>query len=382
MGLEGVSEYLRKRHPNVITNSHLSEFAFKKIAVDISGFIYRYMSIYGKENNMWLKCFINLILLMKSNNIIFIPVFDGKPPKEKSEEIAERRKARDNISDKVNTIEDHLQEYITTGKVSDKIVEIINNESKKQEVKKSSLLHSLHSQEETIDLKTDYSLQPEHLEMVNEYIRKQTSYVFSITSDDIKELKELFDMFGVTYIQATAESESTCCSLVNAGLCDAVLSNDTDCLAHRVNIFIYNLDTSKGTVKYIKKDELLCSLEFTNEKQLTDFGILVGCDYNRSRRLKNIGPVKAQQMIKECGDLETVRDKYKKDIDSINYKRCRELFNYELSDEEKRVKKTKVWRKPDIDVLKTYLKRKEYFVDYNKIEKAFNKDIKIVFNGL
>jgi 5'-3' exonuclease len=378
MGLEGVSEYLRKKHSNVITNSHLSEFAFKRIAVDISGFIYRYMSIYGKENTMWLKCFINLIILMRSNNVTFIPVFDGKPPKEKSEEIAERRKAKDNLTDKVATVENHLEDYVNTGKVSERLKDIIVNEEKKNKDKKASLLHSLHSEvnEEPKD-DEDYSLTPNQLEVLNEYIRKQNTYIFSITSEDIKQLKDIFDLFNVPYIQAIHEAEQTCCSLVNTGLCDAVLSNDTDCLAHRVNIFIYNLDTSKGTVKYIKKSELLESIEFEKEEQLTDFGILVGCDYNRSRRLKNIGPVKAQQLIKECKDLETIKSKYKKDIDSINYKRCRELFNYELTTEEKNIK---VWRKPNLELVKEELKSREIFVDYNKIEKVFNKEIKIVFN--
>jgi 5'-3' exonuclease len=376
MGLEGVSEYLRKKHPNVITNSHLSEFAFKRIAVDISGFIYRYMSIYGKDNNMWLKSFVNLILLMRSNNVAFIPVFDGKPPKEKSEEIAERRKARNNITDKINTVESDLEAYVNTGKVSDKLKEIIATEERKQDVnKKASLLHSLHS-DQTEKTEELYSLQPQQLELLNEYVRKQTSYVFSITSDDINQLKQLFEVFNVPYIQSPTESESTCCSLVNEGICDAVLSNDTDCLAHRVDIFIYNLDTSKGSIKYIKKTDLLSSLEFTDERQLTDFGILVGCDYNRSRRLKNIGPVKAQQMIKECKDLETVARVHKKDIDSINYSRCRELFNYELTPEERKIGR---WSKPDLDKVKEYLKSQEMFIDYNKIDKSFNKEIKIIF---
>lgn len=385
MGLEGISEFIKKRHTGCITNSHLSEFAFKRIVVDISGFIYRYMSIYGKDNTQWLRCFVNLILLMRSNNVIFIPVFDGKPPKEKCEEIQERRKARDNITDKVKSIEDDMETYITEGKISDKIKDILNKASPVPGTdNKKSLLHSIHQQEVNV-LTTDdelTALEPEHIETINEYIRKQSSYVFSITSEDIQALKNLFAIFNVPYIQSPTESEQTCCSLVNQGLCDAVLSNDTDCLAHRVNIFIYNLDTSKGDIKYIKKQDILDSLEFESENQLTDLGILVGCDYNRSRRLKNIGPVKAHQMIKECKNLETFRDKYKKDIDSINYKRCRELFNYELTKEEKIffTSKKVVWKKPDLNEVKQYLQTASIFIEFGKIDKIFNREVKIIFN--
>lgn len=383
MGLEGVSEFIKKKYPGCITNSHLSEFAFKRIAVDISGFIYRYISIYGKENTQWLRCFVNLILLMRSNNVIFIPVFDGKPPKEKSEEIQERRKARDNITDKIKTIEDDMEAYITEGIISESIKSVIAKEQTKEKESKKSLLHSIH-QQEVNTLATDdelTELSSEHIEVVNEYIRKQQSYVFSITSEDIQSLKNVFDIFNVAYIQSPTESEQTCCALVRNGYCDAVLSNDTDCIAHKADIFIYNLDTSKGAIKYIKKTDILTELQFENETQLTEFGVLVGCDYNRSRRLKNIGPVKAHQLIKECKDLETIRDKYKKDIDSINYKRCRELFNYELSDEEKAIMKSiKVWRKPDLTLVKKRLTHDKIFADFGKIDKAFNAEVKIIFN--
>ena len=62
-----------------------------------------------------------------------------------------------------------------------------------------------------------------------------------------------------------------------------------------------------------------------------------------------------------------------KDIDSINYVRCRELFNYELEPIDKN---TLIWRKPDLDEVKDYLKSNCIFIDYSKIDKSFNKTIK------
>jgi 5'-3' exonuclease len=373
MGLEGVAEYLKKRYPGCITNSYLSEFAFKRIAVDISGFIYRYISIYGKEDNQWLRCFVNLILLMRSNNVTFIPVFDGKPPKEKSEEIAERRKARENITDKVKSVEDDYDNFVENGAISDQLLGIINKANDKaQKSEKSQLLHSLIEKRD----EKQTTLTADDIETINQYIAKQKSYVFSITSEDIAKLKELFNIFKVPFIQATYESEQVCCALVNKGLCDAVLSNDTDCLAHRVSTFIFHLDTNKSEIKYIKKEDLMRELKFENDNQITDFGILVGCDYNRSKRMRNVGPVKAHQMITEHKNLEGIRDNLNKDIDSINYKRCRELFNYTLEPSETTVK---IWRKPDLEEVKNYLRNNSIFVDYSKIDKSFHKTIKIIF---
>lgn len=418
MGLEGISEFLRKKHTSVIKEEHLSNFAFKKICVDISGFIYRYMSIHGKADNKWLQSFINLILLMKNNYINFIPVFDGKPPKEKKVELQTRKENRNQIKEKVETLSTDIQNYYQNfeGLTEEekqlsinRLLEVLSKIKKDEPVqKKSSLLRQylntsvevlsqsqntgnntakVHIVSEGNSLLSRFvdnaiksvnnELNDENIKKVVEYVEKQKGYFISITNEDIQKVKSLFEVFNINYIQSKSESEQTCCQLVNEGYCDAILSSDTDCIAHRVKVFIFNLDVQTGMIKYILKDELLSSLEFKDDEQLTDFGILVGCDYNKAKKIKNIGPVKAHQLIKEYKTLEIIKEKIGLDIDSIDYIRCRELFHYDLSDEEKIIER---WLNPDLDYIDKYCEENNLFVNMNKIRNVFEKKPEIFYN--
>jgi 5'-3' exonuclease len=392
MGLEGVSEFIRREYPDCIKEDHISIFAFKKVCVDVSGFIYRFMSIYGKENYRWLQCFINLILLMKKNYINFIPVFDGKPPDEKKNELNNRKETKNSIKDKINTLENELIEYNKAEDKSNinidnilKVLKQIKN-TNKTEIKNKFLRNFLKLDEEQKDntivdnekiIEEKNSLTNEDIQLIYNYIEKQKSYLFNITINDINILKELFSLFNLSYIQSNSEAEQTCCSLVNEGLCDIVLSSDTDCIAHRVSIFIFQLDIQTGIIKYTTKKDLLESFEFDRDEQLTDFGILVGCDYNKSKKIKNIGPVKAHQLIKEYKNLETIKTKLNIDIDSIDYIKCRELFNYKLSDEEKNISR---WVKPDINDIEEFMAKNNIYYNINTIRKTFDKKLEIIYD--
>jgi 5'-3' exonuclease len=383
MGLEGVSEFIRKKHPEVIKENHISHFAFKKICVDISGFIYRYMSIYGKNDLKWLQSFINLILIMKNNFITFIPVFDGKPPIEKIKELNSRKEVKNNIKNKVNSLESDLIEYFkqdSTDQIDSELLERLKDYLQKIKKEKTedkvSLIRKFINKDLVEKKENQNKISDTDIQLLRDYLNKQKGYLFSITENDIKLLKNLFEVFNISYIQSKSEGEQTCCSLVNDGLCDAIISSDTDCIAHRVNTFIFSFDLQNGMVKYIEKKDLIKSFDFEDEEQLTDFGILVGCDYNKSKKIKNIGPVKAYQLIKEYKNLETIKEKMNIDIDSIDYIRCRELFHYQLNDEEKLIKR---WIKPEIETIYSFLNENNLFYNLNKIEKSFNTKLEIEY---
>jgi hypothetical protein len=181
MGLEGISEYIRKKHPGVIREEHLSTFAFKKICVDISGFLYRYMSIHGKGDKKWLQSFINLILLMKNNYINFIPVFDGKPPKEKQEELRSRKESRNQIKDKVESLSTDLTSFHSDfegideeekQKITSRLLETLEKLKKNDEKEsKTSLLRKFLQKEDTIEEKKEIT--SNDIKKISEYIEKQ-----------------------------------------------------------------------------------------------------------------------------------------------------------------------------------------------------------------
>ena len=61
---------------------NISELSGKKIAIDISIYLYKYES-----NNALLESIYLMLAIFRENNIIPIFVFDGKPPPEKKESI-------------------------------------------------------------------------------------------------------------------------------------------------------------------------------------------------------------------------------------------------------------------------------------------------------
>ena len=45
MGIKGLSKFIRER-TNAVRQAHISEFAHKKVALDVSNYLYKYKAIY------------------------------------------------------------------------------------------------------------------------------------------------------------------------------------------------------------------------------------------------------------------------------------------------------------------------------------------------
>ena len=78
MGISCLHKFLRKNCPEVYQEIHLSKYAFKKIAIDISLYLFKYKTIFGDR---WISAFINLVSCMRRNNIHCVFIYDtGSPP--------------------------------------------------------------------------------------------------------------------------------------------------------------------------------------------------------------------------------------------------------------------------------------------------------------
>ena len=80
MGIKNLHQFLRKKCPEAYQEIHLSQLAYKKVAIDVSLFLFKYKSAVGER---WIQSFINLILCLRINNVHFYFVFDGPSPIEK-----------------------------------------------------------------------------------------------------------------------------------------------------------------------------------------------------------------------------------------------------------------------------------------------------------
>ena len=89
MGIKNLNVFLRKNCPKVFEEIHISEYAYKKVAIDTSLFLCKYKAIYGEK---WLVAFINLVSILRKNEIHCVFIYDNGSPPEKEEEKARDQK--------------------------------------------------------------------------------------------------------------------------------------------------------------------------------------------------------------------------------------------------------------------------------------------------
>lgn len=85
MGVRLLHSFINEKCLNSMYKIHLKQLRNKKIAVDISIYMYKF-----KRSNTLIENIFNMCTLFRKYNIHPIFIFDGKPPKEKEEEIHKR----------------------------------------------------------------------------------------------------------------------------------------------------------------------------------------------------------------------------------------------------------------------------------------------------
>lgn len=289
MGIRNLSELLKKYQFETV---HLSKYKYKKLAIDISPFLFKYRIIF---QDRWLHSFVNLVCCLRRNNVHAVFIYDGQAPKEKQPEKDQRRAKRDEIRNKASALKDAVTHYEETGDIDPILTK----------VGKVRLL------DEGIDKKSILAL-------ADKYAKQSTS----ITHEDTQATKDLLDKLGVPYIKAYGEAEKFAAELFKAGLVSAVISDDTDVLAYGATM-LRSIDTKNETCVEITQESLLSQINLTKD-QFLDVCIMCGTDFNKN--IRNIGPIKALKLIREHGSIEGVRDNTDLDISCLCHKRVREIF--------------------------------------------------------
>ena len=324
MGINGLFQYLKKEHGEVFRNEHISYFAYKRVFIDISGLMYRYICVYGTGSPStggfpkWVNIIIDLINVLKENKVVPYVIFDGKSPIEKQDEAINRKKQKDKHVLKVTTLKTALTN-VKNLKPTEEDINILKVELEILAKRGKIFVSYLRPAKQGIISKSD-------IEALEQHIQSLEKQFISIKDTDILALKTAFEQNGIPYIVAPAESEGVCCSFIKRGDGCAVISNDSDCLVHGATL-ILDLDLS-GKCNIVEIDDVLEVLEIT-QKQLIDCGILMGCDYNRHIKNNVIGPVNTFKIIKKYGSIENIPDeKIKKD--QLLVEVCRSMFNVSL----------------------------------------------------
>jgi 5'-3' exonuclease len=229
MGIKFLNQFLRDKCNNSIAKINLSDLTNKKIAVDISIYLYKYESTDTLLENIYL-----MLSIFRHHNIIPVFIFDGKPPPEKKELLKKRQEDKALAKNEFNKLKEQLE-----------LNEVTDEE--KQEIIVSM-----------------------------DQLKKQFVY---IKYEKIEKVKELMRSYGATYYDAPGEADELCALLVNTNKVWACLSEDMD-------LFVYGC---KRVLRYISLNNQTAILYYTkgilkeinmNQIEFREICVLSGTDYN------------------------------------------------------------------------------------------------------
>ena len=227
MGINGLNIWLRKNTRMGIKEINISDLSGKTIVIDISIYLYRFKS----ENNL-IDGIYEMLLLLSSNNIKPIVVFDGKPPEEKKEVIKDRQNTR------------------------------------------------IEAQEEYDKLLQKLELGDENIIDINNKIKKLKRQIVKINKNDIQCVKKLLNLMGITYYQSEGESDIVCANLVMTGKAFACMSEDMDMFVYGCNRVLRYISLNKKTIILYNLPLILQSLNISF-KHFQIICIMSGTDYNK-----------------------------------------------------------------------------------------------------
>jgi flap endonuclease-1 len=286
MGIRALNKFLQAKCKSSIKSIPLSDLSGKKIAVDISIYLYKYISENALLENLYL-----MISLFRANNIIPIFIFDGKPPAEKNDTIASRKKNKTDAREEYYRLK-VLVESMKTGTDVDTDTELDEQKQKQKEYEINDMSQAM------------------------EQLKKK---FISIKYDDIQNVKTLLQAYGVTYFEAPGEADILCAKLVTNNLVYACLSEDTDMFVYGCGRVLRYLSLTLSNVVIYDLNNILKTLNVTMDV-FKKICILYGCDYSHEslvennicfdpqEMLHNMNIFHAFQLFKKYRDAEDAED--------------------------------------------------------------------------
>ena len=350
MGINNLHKFLKKHCENVYKETHISKYAFKKIAIDTSLYMYKYKACFGDG---WLTAFINLVATLRKNNIHCIFIYDNGCPPEKIQEREERNAHKEKLEDKAGEIERDIDLFYQTNEIT-------------------PLLKSI-SQKDTPDkVKRLLSGNKFNITDIEKYLKKVKSQIIYVSENDFKITRDLFDILGIPYANAVLEAEKTCAQLCYEGKVDAVLSEDTDVLAYNTPVFLTKFNSSSDTCCEINIKEILETIDMTYQ-QFRDLCIMCGTDYNKN--IFRVGPEKAYDCLIQYGSIEGIKENHSEvDITVLKHIRVRELFSFT---DECNIE-VKYCKEPNYEKLEEFVFKNNCRVKMERLRESFSPS-KVIF---
>ena len=304
MGIKSsFNKFLKDMCSEIFVATHISEYAYKKVAIDVSLYLHKFKAVCGDR---WLSAIIGLISSLRNNEIHCVFIFDGKAPPEKELEREKRRDTRKKLEEHLYKLEEAFEEYSKTGVIRECIKELCNRRRSPQHKRLLSKMSS------NIDMK-----------WVEIKIKQRRNQLYEINPNDFNIVKELLDILKVPFYTAPWEAEKMCAKLCIDGKVDAVMSEDTDVMAYGAPVFLTKFESSTNTCVSITHSSILDCLGIDKDKFL-DLCIMCGTDYNHN--IPRVGSKTAYKNIIKHGNIEQISNETELDVSILNHVRVRQLF--------------------------------------------------------
>jgi len=282
MGIKYLNSFLKENALPSIKLCNLIDLSHKKIAVDISIYMHRFLSDDTLIENMYL-----MLSIFKYYQIIPIFIFDGKPPQEKSDMLLKRKEGKIYSEREYAILKEKME---------------INNDM--DETDKQELIYNMDM------LKRKF---------------------VTIRKNDIKTVKQLIISYGAVYYDAPGEADELCALLTIKEKVWACLSEDMDMFVYGCPRVIRYLSLMSHTAVLYDMKGILNNLGIT-QKELREICVLSGTDYNLIRDDDNeskhiltntLKQFKKYRKAKTGLDfydwlVEKYDDEYIEDIDQLN----------------------------------------------------------------
>ena len=308
MGIPKLNKLLMERCPKSIKKVNLETLINKKVAVDISIYLYKFITDGDYMEHLYL-----FLSLFKYYCIIPVFVFDGKPPPEKYALLKKRYSEKQQASIEYKSLE--------------KLMEETEDEEKIQELERSM-----------------------------NTLRKK---MVRITGKHIEQAIELMNAFGFQHYFAPSEADQLCVYLTTSGKTYATMSDDMDMIVSGCSIVLRNLSMLNHEVYMYDTVSIMEELGIPL-KEFREIVVLSGTDYELNEKSSNINIRKAFDLHKQykeslITDPEKDEDKHK-DF-------------YEWLTEMKGIKTVDLYKIAEILNIDTHAKVLEEFIKAYELEK-------------
>jgi len=285
MGVRDLNYLIKRYNKNSIKELTLYDLKHKTLAIDLQLYLYKALI----QNKSPLEEIYKQILHLERYKIKPVYVFDGKPPKEKMDELQKRAIKRCRSWEVIQYLESVYLMKVSNSDLEENSMRhrVLN---KIDELKRNSMI---------IDKKTKQSI------------------------------KYLFEVMGIKYIDdMDMEADKAIGILYKKGEIDGVISEDNDMLVYGCKyLYRFYKTNSSHILEYnleeIKRD--LC----LNDEQFLDLCILCGSDYYKKIKFKSNlkNSVVAYYLIKKYNKLENIGLEKGYLPTDLDYQKIRNIYN-------------------------------------------------------